>query len=258
MMHVLLLIWRLALFALWTFIVVPPQLIVLMLTKGPVSYILPRLWHRGVLKIANIKVHVTGTPPAHDHCFFVGNHISAMDIPILGSLLLGSFVAKADVERYPVFGFLASIQQTVFISRQSSAAKNAQDKIRTILKQGKNLILFPEGTSTDGTYVVPFKSTLFSLPIEMAERNLVIQPFTLSLRSVNGSYDLNPAHRRLFTLGPEVEFLENFLSTISLNDAEIDLEFHTPLPVTPTSDRKSLADAAHKSVVSGLKYVSTS
>ena len=244
---------RLILFALLTIATVPFQLIVLCFTRGKASYIFPRLWHRCVTLIANTKVQVTGARPSSHHCFFVGNHISAMDIPMLGSILPASFAAKADVESYPLFGFLANIQQTVFISRKSSSAKIAQTKIRALLNSGKNLILFPEGTSTDGTYVVPFKSTLFSIPIEMADRNIVIQPFTLSLLSVEGSSDLTRERRNMFTLSPDVEFWQNFFSIMSLTEAVVNLHFHDPITVTANADRKILAETAYKAVVSALK-----
>ena len=243
---------RLLAFALWTLALVPLQLLVLIVTRNAVSYIIPRLWHKGVLHIANTRVIVTGTP-THDHCFFVGNHISSMDIPILGSVLKASFVAKADVESYPIFGFLAGVQQTVFISRNQAHAKLATAKMRAMLKAEKNLIIFPEGTSTDASHIMPFKSSLFSVPIDFANDGVVIQPFTLALLSVEGKTDLDRQTRNQFTLSPDVEFWQNFFSIMGLSEAVVRLHFHAPIMVAADMDRKSLAQTAYDIVASPLE-----
>lgn len=243
---------RLVLFALWTLALVPFQLIILLFSKDDVAYILPRLWHRGVLKIANTQIILTGNIPLTGKNFYIGNHISSMDIPILGAHLIASFVAKADVARYPLFGFLARVQQTLFISRNPAHAEKAIAKIRQTLLANRSIILFPEGTSTDASYIAPFKSSLFTLPIEFAHDRVSIVPFTLQLISVEGSTDLTRARRNQFTLSPDVEFWQNFFSIMGLNEAVVRLHFHPPLAMTEGINRKILAAQAHDIVSAPL------
>ena len=100
---------------------------------------------------------MTGTP-APRPCLFAANHTSYMDIAVLGAILPASFVAKKEIAAWPVFGFLARLQRTVFVERKARHAKVQSDLISTRLAALDNLILFPEGTSGDGIRVLDFKS----------------------------------------------------------------------------------------------------
>src|SRR5262249_42721342 len=113
---------------------------------------IPQLFHRLLIRLLGFKVRVHGimarTPPV----LFVANHSSYLDIPVLGTLIQGSFIAKAEVARWPLFGMMAKLQRTVFIERKSSRTLDHKDSMRARLGSGQNLILFPEGTSSDGLY----------------------------------------------------------------------------------------------------------
>ena len=252
MVRIVRLLFRLFLFALLTLCLVPFQIIILLFSKGTISYYLPRLWHKGILKIANTKVIISGEMPSSGKNFYIGNHISSMDIPILGSHIIASFVAKSDVASYPLFGFLARTQQTLFISRNPKDAKKAYAQIRAVLQDQKSIILFPEGTSTDASHIEPFKSSLFALPIELAADEIKIIPFTLALLSVEGSTDLTRARRNQFTLSVDVEFWQKFFSIMGLSEAVVRLHFHAPLTPTTSMDRKILAGQAHEIVSAPL------
>ena len=98
----------------------------------------------------------------HFNFCIVANHVSYLDVFVLGSLIPAVFVAKKEVREWPVIGWIAWLQRTIFIERRRS---KADDEIRPLVKalnQGSNVIVFPEGTSTDGVTILPFKSTLFS------------------------------------------------------------------------------------------------
>ena len=99
----------------------------------------------------------SGKPVEADPALYVVNHTGYLDIEILGAALEASFIAKADVADWPWFGWLAKLQRTVFIERTRAAAGGHRNAIVERFDQGDRLILFPEGTSSDGNHVLPFK-----------------------------------------------------------------------------------------------------
>ena len=125
-------------------------------------YIIPVIFYRSLCTIFRIKVKISGQP-ADGQVLFVGNHLSYIDIPVLGGHLNATFISKADVRQWPILGTLAALGKTIFIERSRNAAGKCIADIDKSLSQGRSLILFPEGTSTNGMDVLPFKSTIFEL-----------------------------------------------------------------------------------------------
>jgi len=121
---------------------------------------LQRRWSRGVLRILGGRVRVKGAPPATP-CLVVSNHTGYVDIAVLGANLDATFVARADLSGWPVFGFLSRTAGTLFVDRgRRRDAARAVSAIRDALGAGRTVVLFPEGTSTDGSGVAPFRSSL--------------------------------------------------------------------------------------------------
>lgn len=246
---------RMGVFALTCILLIPMQIVLTtVMGYGQPAYILPRIWHRIICRAFGIKVIVLGKPHTEGQAIFVGNHLSYLDIPAIGSVLKCSFVAKKDVADWPVFGTLARLQQTGFIDRSRSAARNERSAIGSMIEDGKTLVIFPEGTSTDGREVLPFKSSLFSLMLQGENPGLVIQPFTVSLRSANGQSphtqevrDIYAWHRDMDTELPV--HLWRFAKS---RGAVIVLHFHPALKAETHTDRKALAKICHERVALGL------
>ncbi len=118
---------------------------------------------------------------------FVANHQSYLDIPILGSVIEGSFVAKAEIADWPYFGALAKLQRSIFIDRRPGSTGKQRDALLRRLEEGDNLIIFPEATSSDGLHVLPFKSALLSVA-ELHPRGepLAVQPVTVAYIRLDG------------------------------------------------------------------------
>jgi 1-acyl-sn-glycerol-3-phosphate acyltransferase len=254
-MHNIKATFKIALFAILCLLIVPPQLVILSVSKGPVSYILPQLWYKALCIIFGIKIKYIGKPHTDEQTIFVSNHMSYLDILVLGTVLRASFVAKKDVASWPVFGFLSKLQQTVFISRSHVDARKEKNALYAIIEDGKSLIIFPEGTSTDGRTVIPFKSSLFSIAVSKGPNNLKIQPITLALHSVNkhdvvrqDDYDLYSWHINMTT--PLSEHLWRFARS---KGAELHIYFHAPVDANEYTDRKILAKLCHKAVSNGLE-----
>jgi 1-acyl-sn-glycerol-3-phosphate acyltransferase len=123
-------------------------------------------WARGFLKIWRIDLEVRGQPPRHGPVLLVSNHISWLDILVLHAAGFCRFVSKADVGRWPVIGALATGASTLYIERTSRRdALRVVHHMQEALRRGEVVAVFPEGTSTDGTALLPFHSNLIQAAI---------------------------------------------------------------------------------------------
>ncbi|MFO0445988.1 MAG: lysophospholipid acyltransferase family protein, partial [Holosporales bacterium] len=123
-----------------------PIQVVLHTLRLPLRGKLPRLWHRTLCRLLGLKVQRFGRVHRAPPTLFVANHSSYLDILVLGSLLKCSFIAKKEIAGWPIFGFLAKLQNTVFVERTRQQAEAQRDLVAALLAEGRNLVLFPEGT----------------------------------------------------------------------------------------------------------------
>ena len=248
---------KLLAFALWSICLVPPQMVLLLFHRGQAAYTIPYIWQKGVCRIFGIKVRVEGEPQINEQTLFISNHLSYLDIPAIASVLKASFVAKADVQNWPVFGFLSTLQQTAFISRSRGDAVKGKNALSNMLAEGKSLILFPEGTSSDGTNILPFKSSLFSLALGRTdELPLTIQPLTLKLLTVDRQDAASTEKRDLYAWYGDMTLPPHLWAFAKSRGAELLIEFHQPRQSKDFSCRKELANTCHTDVTQGLKVAS--
>lgn len=249
-MRTLIGIFRLTVYGLACLLLIPVQQIIVLITRGPASHIIPRAFHRFSCHLYNIKVMIKGQPVADKRIIFVGNHLSYLDIEVIGSVIKGSFIAKEDVAHWPLFGTLARLQQTVFISRDPRRAEESKFAFSEALKRTMPLILFAEGTSSNGAQVLPFKSTLFEL---LLSSDITIQPFTLSLTGMDGKPVHEPAQRDRYAYYGDTVLAPHLWQFAKSKGAELTLTFHEPLDRAAHPDRKSLAGAAQTACAAGLE-----
>src|SRR5205823_4834333 len=176
---------RLAIYFAWTVLLMPVQALGLALRQSWTAT-LPRFYHRWCCRIIGLRVRRLGHPTQARPVLFAVNHISYLDITVLSSLLAVSFIAKNEVRSWPLFGWLARLQRSVFIDRQVRSTKEQRDSIAARLAAKEALILFPEGTSGDGNRVLPFKSALFSVADHAATGPVTVQPVSIAYTRVNG------------------------------------------------------------------------
>lgn len=241
-------------FAVMCCLLVPIQMLVLLITQGNPAYILPNYWGKWVCLIFRIKVIKHGKPVTGQQVIYVGNHLSYLDIPVYGSVLQGSFVAKKDVENWPVFGFLSKLQQTSFISRDRIDALAMSNALEEKLRMRKNLIIFPEGTSTDGRRVFPFKSSVFSALFKKNIKDIHVQPITIKMLSTDKNEIKTQHDRDLYAwhLNMDTPLHEHLWSFAKSKGAVIELTFHPAVNTHSFKDRKTLAKHCHDAVCSGL------
>lgn len=213
---------------------------------------IPMLYHRIATRILGLRVTVRGTRVRERPVLFVGNHISYLDILVLGALIPGCFVAKSEVAGWPGFGLLAKLQRTVFVRRERTQVARHGDEIAARLANGDNLILFAEGTSSDGTRVLPFKSGLLAVAEREVEgRPLTVQPFSIAYTRLNG-VPLGRGMRPLYAWYGDMELLPHLLTMVCLGDVTVAVEFHAPTTLSQTGTRKELARTLRGQVAAGV------
>ena len=246
-------IFRLFLFALISAFVVGSQTIILPFYRGPKSYWLPVFWQWGIRRAFGIKLIVKGTPVKNRQTLYVSNHISYFDIPVVGSLVMGSFIARGDMTKWPLFGYMGKMQQTIYISRERNDALEGKNALEEKLKDGANLIIFAEGTSSDGSKVLPFKSSLFSLAIDNpVGKPLAVQPITISLLDVAGQPAVTCAVRDLYTWHGDMTLWSHIWQFAKLKGATVEVKFHAPRDAATYNDRKALCGDCYNDVSGGL------
>jgi lyso-ornithine lipid O-acyltransferase len=237
----------------WTGILLVPCLSLRVLAgRAPRSLV--RSWHRGCCVIAGLRVRVHGAPATVGPILFVANHVSYLDIVILGSLVDAGFVAKAEVARWPLIGQIARIGRTIFVERRTTRSAGQRDRIAERLAAGDSLILFAEGTSSDGGRVLPFKSALFAAAEEPGRRGAAIkvQPVTIAYARLRCGLPLDYALRPLYAWYGDMELAPHLWAVLGLPGAVIEVRFHAPVAASDFGSRKALAQHAEREVAGGL------
>lgn len=225
--------------------------IILRLIKVKVYKDIPRYFHLLFLKILNIKIQLIGEIYTAKPGLLVSNHASWIDISILSSLTNISFIAKSEVSSWPIFGFLAKMQDTLFIERKSIKASKQKNEIKDILSKGKRLVLFPEGTSSDGNRVLNFKSSLFS--VAEYDPNIrdvyAIQAITICYKGLNG-LPMSRSERPYLSWWGDMGLISHLWNMLSFRSADIIVIAHEP--IDNKFNRKIISNIAWKQVSCGL------
>ena len=247
--------FRLITYAALTLTLIPFQALAVLLRIGFLSRGIPYYYHRLVCIILGLKVEVRGNRSTEAPTLYVGNHVSYLDIKTLGSTIPCSFVAKAEVATWPFFSILAKLQRTVFVERRTSATRASRDSIVDRLEAGDSLILFPEGTSSDGTRVLPFRSALFAVAqVKPGGKPLRVQPFTIAYTRLDG-IPLGRYWRPYFTWYGDMELAGHLWNVCKLGECNVVVTFHDPVDITMFGDRKKLSDHCFRMVSRGLQAI---
>ncbi len=164
---------------------------------------------------------------------FVGNHVSWADIHALNSLVPVKFIAKSEIKNWPIFGYLSKVN-ALFIDRtKRHDAARVVDITAQSLQAGDNLCLFPEGTTTDGTEMKSFKSSLIQAAIQA---KATIYPFAIRYPRPDGSINTDMAY------AGEITLPESLQAALRQKNAVVELIFLKPVVLndTVTQDRRML------------------
>ena len=242
---------RISLYILFTLSALPIQMVAMVL-RLPLRESFPLWYHWQCCRILGIKIERRGRKSRVRPTLYVSNHSSYIDISILGSLIRGSFVAKAEVSGWPLFGLLAKLQRTVFVERRASRTAEQRDVITDRLEAGDDLILFPEGTSSDGNRVVPFKSALLSVAqVRPKGEALTVQPVTVSYTKLDG-LPLGRSLRPLYAWYGDMDMASHIWQLAGLGNLTVVVHFHPPVTWDEFESRKDLSKHCETVVAQGL------
>jgi 1-acyl-sn-glycerol-3-phosphate acyltransferase len=233
---------------LWTLPSVPIQAVLLVL-PGRGKAVFARIYWATLARVLGLTVRVIGQPAGGGRpVVFVSNHSSWLDVPVLGGQLEGCFVAKSEVSRWPVVGTIARMGRTAFVSRRRGATLVERDSMRGRLTAGDNLILFPEGTTSDGSRVMPFRSTFFA--IAEGEHPPLIQPVSVVYDRLAG-LPAGRACRPLFAWYGDMDLASHSWRLVQHCGLRATVLLHAPLDPAQFPNRKALSQAVWGAVADG-------
>lgn len=207
-------------------------------------------WSAGMLRLLGVRLVVQGRAPhlRGNGALIVANHISWLDIHLLHSILPCRFIAKADIARWPLFGWLAAQTGTLFLAREKrSAIREMNATLAELLAEGECLALFPEGTTTAGDQVLPFRSALLEPVIQS---NASLCPMSVRYLDARGQRTEIPAYYGEMTLA------ESLWRIACAEPFTAEIVFMTPI-AAGTRNRRSLVSEVEAQIRSRLAEVSS-
>lgn len=209
-------------------------------------------------KILGIRLIIEGKTQylKERYNFIISNHLSYLDGVILGSLFPVVFVSKLAVKSWPIFGWMTQISGTIFIDRKRKLKSvSSIEEIAGMLKKGVNVLLFPEGTSTDGTRLLPFQSVFFQAPINSGS---AIIPITIQYTKIN-SCNVSLLNRDKVCWYGQVKFFKHLLDVLRLRDIEAKVTIHPKIEtgsgLNPPDSRKHLSQISREAILKNFSFI---
>ena len=235
---------------LWTVLACGVQALLLLL-PGHAKVWFARVYWAVFARLIGLQVRRIGVPAACGHgrrVVYAANHCSWLDIPVLGGQLEACFVSKDEVASWPGVSLVARLGRTVFVTRQRRATGRERDDMRGRLAAGDDLLLFPEGTSSDGSRVLPFRSAFFS--VAEGEGPPLIQPVSVVYDRLGG-LPTRRSTRAVFAWYGDMDLASHFWRLAQSRNMRATVLLHPPLDPKDFTNRKLLAQAAWDAVAGG-------
>ncbi len=239
---------------LWTLVAMPVQALLIPL-PGPAKVAFARIYWATMCRLMGLGVRVIGAKSTVGGrpVVYVSNHSSWVDVLVLGGRLDACFIAKDEVGRWPVISWVARLGRTVYVRRQRGSTARERDDMRARLAAGDNLFLFPEGTTSDGSRVLPFRSAFFSI-VEQAVtadgRPPLVQPVSVVYDRL-AYLPTGRATRPLFAWYGDMDIASHFWRLAQHRGLRATVLLHAPLDPASFPTRKALALATWSAVAAG-------
>ncbi|HXZ46409.1 MAG TPA: lysophospholipid acyltransferase family protein [Pseudolabrys sp.] len=201
-------------------------------------------YYRVLCLLLRIRVRVNGEPVRTRPVLFVSNHVSWADIVVIGSIAPVAFVAKREVAGWPLVGFTAKMQRTVFVDRtRRNQTGEAVAEIVQRLAGGTSVVLFAEGTSSDGNRVLPFRSALLGAVEEAAgpdgHQGILIQPMSICYTGQQG-IPMGRQHRPLVAWYGDLDFMPHIRAFVEQGAVDALVNYGAPVIADSETDRKTM------------------
>ncbi len=216
----------------------------------PLRRLVPMWFHRTTLTLLGVKVTMRGAPAADRPLLFVANHASWLDIPVLSSITPLVFVAKSEIAGWPLFGLFAKLQGSVFVDRtRRHATPEVNREIASRLASGDPVVLFGEGTSSDGNQVLPFRSALFGAMQEALDAGGrgYVQPVSVAYTRLHG-LPMGRQHRAVAAWYGDAALPAHFMRVFREGAIDVTVSFGPAHAIGPGTDRKQLARVTETAV----------
>jgi 1-acyl-sn-glycerol-3-phosphate acyltransferase len=202
-------------------------------------------YYRFLCRLLRIRIRVQGVPVTGTPVLIVSNHVSWADIVVLGAVAPMVFVAKRDVAGWPLIGAAARAQKVVFVDRERrQQTGNTVNEMAQRLSEGHPVVLFAEGTSSDGNRVLPFRTALIGAAAaardDAAITTLALQPLSICYPGLGG-LPMGRAQRPRVAWYGDLDFLPHLKDFIRRNDVDAVVSFGPPVTVAADHDRKTTA-----------------
>jgi 1-acyl-sn-glycerol-3-phosphate acyltransferase len=231
-------------------LVAMPVQAVLLLLPGRQKIDFAAFFWKAIAWLLGLRVRTIGTKviPAGRPVIYVCNHSSWADIPAVGGVIKACFVSKDDVAGWPIIGTIARLGRTIFVTRNRTGTLRERDEMQEKLAAGDALILFPEGTSSDGARVLPFRSSFFAAAFGDAKP--IIQPVSVVYDRLAG-LPVSHATRAVFAWYGDMNLAPHVWQLAQWQGKRVTLLFHAPLDPLDFADRKALSQATWQAVAEG-------
>lgn len=239
-------------FAVLTLLLLPFQLIGIAF-RLPMQRTIPYIYHRILSALIGIRIRETGKRSTDFPLLILANHSSWLDILVITALTPAVFVAKKEVAGWPVFGWLAKLQRTVFIDRERRHRTGAAtQEIAERLIGGDAVVLFAEGTSSDGNRVLPFRSALIgavhhAIGSSTHHERVTVQPLSLAYVNLSG-LPLGRAFRSRVAWYGDADLIPHLLGVCAAGAVDVTVSWGAPVSYDMSTDRKDIARAAEQAV----------
>ncbi len=190
-----------------------------------------------------MRVRIVGEPVRDRAVLLVCNHVSWADILAIGTIMPVAYVSKAEVAKWPLVGTAAKMQRTIFVDR--TRRHRTGDAIAEMVKRlagGTSVVLFAEGTSSDGNRVLPFRSALMGAVKEAgarAESGILIQPMSICYTGLNG-IPMGRQHRPTVAWYGDLDFMPHIKTLMQSGAVDAVISYGEPMAADGTSDRKAM------------------
>ncbi|MEO1103663.1 MAG: lysophospholipid acyltransferase family protein [Pseudomonadota bacterium] len=231
---------------------IPLQFLAIALKREGLQKRLPFLWHRAARRIVGIRVHVHGEVAKTRPLLLIANHVSWLDIMVLGSVMELSFISKAEVASWPVFGLFARLQRSVFVNRERrTETGNVASEIGERLAKGDVLVLFGEGTSSNGIHVLPFRTALVGGVARAAREagggDATLQPLAINYTQLHG-VPIGRFHKPRIAWYGDMDMPPHLWWVLKHGEIDVDVVFGDPIAFDEAADRKRTTKAAEEAV----------
>jgi 1-acyl-sn-glycerol-3-phosphate acyltransferase len=218
------------------------------------KYIYPLFFYKVITNITGLNIHTEGFNEEDKKgtgTLYIANHVSWFDILCLGSVLNARFIAKKEVSSMGIFGFLAKLSNTFFIDNSNkNKIYQYNNFIREKLISGESLILFPEGTTSDGNGIRKFKSSLFEC-LNSTESSINVQSISICYSRKN-NLPMGIYYRRFIAWIGETSMVDSMKKYLASGPITVNLIFHSKICMNQFNNRKELSSFCEKQILSGL------